>query len=96
VSAEFTKVFEGVTIEADLMKEIVECACEMQEGARKKFNSVLSKISPMLIDDNPDDTEETPVKEEEEQPKKPAYRPTPGTKAGYKKGSLLEELGLKK
>jgi hypothetical protein len=50
----------------------------------------------MLIDDNPEDTEETPVKEEEEQAKKPAYRPTPGNKAGYKKGSLLEELGLKK
>ena len=96
VSAEFTKVFEGVTIEEALMKEIVECACEMQEGARKKFSSVLSKISPMLIDDNPDDTEETPVKEEEEQAKKPAYRPTQGTKAGYKKGTLLADLGIGK
>ena len=96
VSAEFAKVFEEVTVEDALMKEIVECACEMQESTRKKFSSVMSKISPMLVDDNSDDTEEAPVKEEEEQAKKPAYRPTQGSKAGYKKGTLLADLGIGK
>jgi hypothetical protein len=96
VSVEFTKIFEEVTVEEALMKEIVECACEMQESTRKKFSLVLEKLSPMLVDDNSDDTEETPVKEEEEQAKKPAYRPTQGSKAGYKKGTLLADLGIGK
>lgn len=96
VSTEIKTIFEKVTLEEALMKEIVECACEMQEGARKKFSAVLSKISPMLVDDDPEATETAPAKEEEEAAKKPAYRPSQGSKAGYKKGSLLEELGLKK
>ena len=56
----------------------------------------MSKISPMLVDDESNDVEETPVKEEEEQAKKPAYRPTQGSKAGYKKGTLLADLGIGK
>lgn len=95
VTVEIGKAFEGVEIEAALMKEIVECACEMNEGTRKKFTSVLSQISPMLVDDAPEDSETAPAKEAEEE-KKPAYRPTAKKTVGYQKGSLLADLGVKK
>lgn len=80
VTVEFTKILEGVELADDVRASIVECACEMQEGTRKKFAGVMSKISPMLIevpDDGDDDEEETPAKEEvEEQVKTPAPRKT--------------------
>ena len=96
VTVEIGKAFEGIEIEPSLMKEIVECACEMNEGTRKKFTSVLSQISPMLIDDAPEDSETAPAKEAVEEEKKPNYRPTAKKPVGYQKGSLLSELGLKK
>lgn len=95
VTVEIGKAFEGVEIEAGLMKEIVECACEMQEGTRKKFNAVLSKISPMLVDETPEDTETAPAKEAVEEDK-PTYRPAAKKAVGYQKGSLLADLGIKK
>lgn len=77
VSAEITKIMEGVTLEDAVRAEIIECACEMQESTRKKFVGVISKISPMLIEtpEEGEEEEETPAKEEvEEQVKTPAPR----------------------
>ena len=96
VSTEFAKIFEGSTIEASLMTEIVECACEMAESSRVKFAGVMSKISPMLVE-VPEEEQpelEEPVKEEvEEEVKTPAYRPGPkGKSTAY---SLKASLGLK-
>ena len=59
VTTEIGKIFEGVKIEKSLLDEIVECACEQTD--RTKFKSVLSKISPMLVEiddeEEVDDTE---------------------------------------
>lgn len=55
VTTEITKIFEGVEIEAALMTEIVECACEIKD--RTKLKSVLTKLSPMLVDTGEEDFE---------------------------------------
>jgi hypothetical protein len=95
VTKEIGTAFEGVELEAELLTEIVECACEMKAETRKKFTGVLSKLSPMLVEvPDEDDEEEKPVKEEVEE--KPAYRPGRKAAAGSKPYDIFESLGLKK
>lgn len=63
VEKQVGEALEGSAIVADdaLVAEIVECACEMQENAAKKFTGVLakiSKISPMLAETDEDDEDQ--------------------------------------
>jgi len=97
VTEEIGKAFEGVELEAELLTEIVECACEMKADTRKKFAGVLSKLSPMLVEiPDEEDEEEVPVKEEHEEEKKPAYRPGRKPATGSKPYDIFESLGLKR
>lgn len=81
VEAEYTKIFEGREVPAETFKEIVECACQMQEADRKAMTSVIGKLGPMLVeipDDDGDDPDPADADEQEgEKPEvhKPAYRP---------------------
>lgn len=59
-----TDAIEGSAIVTDdtLVAEIVECACELQGDAAKKFSGVLekiSKISPMLAETDEDEDDDT-------------------------------------
>jgi len=94
VTTEITKIFEGVEIEATLMTEIVECACEMKD--RTKLKSVLSKLSPMLVetDDEFEDDEEPitrAAKEQVEETTAPRRAKSGRSSAGF---DLGKELGL--
>lgn len=93
VTTEITKIFEGVELEAALMTEIVECACEMKD--RTKLKSVLSKLSPMLVetDDEFEDDDEpiTAAKEQVEETTAPRRAKSGRSSAGF---DLSKELGL--
>jgi hypothetical protein len=94
VTTEIAKIFEGVEIEAALMTEIVECACEMKD--RTKLKSVLSKLSPMLVetDDEFEDDEEPitrAAKEQVEETTAPRRAKSGRSSAGF---DLSKELGL--
>jgi len=96
LTTEFAKIFESVEIAPDLMKEVVECACEMAEPQRKKFAGVMSKMSPMFIqvpdDEEEEETSAAPAKEEVEEKTYSPGRKKP--KAGSKL-NLLSAMGLK-
>jgi hypothetical protein len=91
VTTEITKIFEGVEIAKELLDEIVECACEQKD--RTKFKSVLSKISPMLVEvsDEEVDDDEPLVKTAKEH-----VEDTPAPRQKKKSGTfdLKAELGV--
>lgn len=91
VTTEITKIFEGVTLDKALLDEIVECACEQQD--RTKFKSVLSKISPMLVevDDEEVDDGEPLVKTAKEHVED---TPAPRKKKASGTFDLKAELGV--
>lgn len=98
VTTEIEKVLEGAEIEKSLLDSIVECACEMGEGTRKKFTDVMSKLGPMLVEiPDLDEEDEAPVKEEVEEEEKPEPRAFRHGKKKTAGGSynLLSSLGLK-
>jgi hypothetical protein len=93
VSAEIGKIFEGVKIEKALLDEIVECACEQTD--RTKFKSVLSKISPMLVE--VDDEEEVDDTEPVVKTAKEQVEDTPAPRQKKSKSGTLNlkaELGI--
>lgn len=96
VRKEIVAIFEEVTVDDELISQIVECACEMSAESRSKFSGVLSKLSPMLVE-VPE--EEELAKEEvakEEESAKPAYRPSRKPASSGKSYDIFESLGLKK
>lgn len=81
VESEYAKIFEGKDITAEVLKDIVECACQLPEESRKKMAEVVGKLGPMLVevpdsdeDEVPDDADEQ-EHEEKPEPLKPAIRP---------------------
>ncbi len=91
VTTEITKIFEGVKIDKALLDEIVECACEQKD--RTKFKSVLSKISPMLVEvgDEDVDDDEPLVKTAKEHVED---TPAPRKKKSGSTFDLKAELGV--
>ncbi|TFG63753.1 MAG: hypothetical protein E4H28_06005 [Gemmatimonadales bacterium] len=87
IESQFAEIFKGTTVTEDIVKDIVECACQMAEEPRAKMVEAVGKLGPMLVEipeddgDEPDpaDADEQEV-EEEEKPEsvKPAYKPASG------------------
>lgn len=111
VTKEITEALAGSAIAADaeLVKEVIECACEMSKEGSSRYSKVLSrisKISPMLeetdededIDaenDAEDQKESEDADEQAKAPAKPAYRPK-ARPVGKGSVDLAGMLGLKK
>ena len=92
LEADFGSLFkDSVTLsDADLQKEIVECACQLAGDAQKSFREVVSKISKVVpaVEDTDDDevdaddddadatdTESARSAKEQEEEQRSSYRP---------------------
>lgn len=80
---------------AALLKDAVECACQMQDETRKKFTEFVGKLGPMLqVVPDSEDGDEPPIEQpvEEQEVEEPAYKPS-GARGG--KYNFRASVGLK-
>lgn len=69
VMADFTEILKESAFDADLQKEIVECACQLQEESRKKYRTVIEKMAkaaPMLEEVGDEDLDDNSVDEDDD------------------------------
>lgn len=96
VEAEVVKIFKDTPVDEATVKEVVECACSMQEDSRKKMLGVIGKLGPMLVetpdDDDADDGGDADEQEHEEKPE-PAYKPA-ARKSGKPLNFRRDILGI--
>jgi hypothetical protein len=106
IESEFSELFESVEAELDddLRKNILECACQMTEEARKPYRTVVEALAKLIPAAEDVDGDDEPIvaeeQEEEESDKKPTprYRPGRAGKPAAKSGSfdLAKMLGVTK
>lgn len=85
IEADFGSLFESLEFEPDddLRKNILECACQMTEEARKPYRTVveaMAKLIPSPEDSDEDDEEPVVAREQEEE--EPEQKPTPRYRPG--------------
>lgn len=98
VESEIGKIFEGSSVDAEIVKDAVECACSMTEESRKKMVGVLGKLGPMLVEVAEDEGDEPDPadgdEQEHEDSKRPAYKPAAGKSRSAKFDFRKEVLGI--
>jgi hypothetical protein len=96
VESQVAKLFENTSVSAEIIKDVVECACQMPEDNRKSMLGVVEKLGPMLVnvpDSEDDDLSPEDGDEQEHEDKKPAYRPA-ASKSGRKIDFRKDILGI--